>query len=236
MANGATKVTAKAVSSEIVRKAEKAFLERCTANGKDAAVSYFSVQYGILKNTLGDDNFVIASNRDNPNDYAFSYMIFPTADSRIRWYTAVTKCTEKIKGWIRIAAKNKVKEVNKEIPIYEDGSVKKVYAYVNGITRGRNAAELAQKVVREPVTLSALQPTTQLVRFIGDIKAIDDKFQRFQVAIMMPCGDAFGGAIFYEYGTAEEIDNKIVEFLTFVNPESFEKMRKTQSKKEDLFR
>ena len=51
----------------------------------------------------------------------------------------------------------------------------------------------------------------------------------------MTCGDSFNSGIFSASGTTEEIDNEIVKFLTFVNPELLETARKKQSMKEDLF-
>ena len=199
-------------------------------------MNYYSVNYVIVKNVHGSDNFVVASGIDNPHGYACSFMIFPTVDSRNRWYAAVVKCSEKIKSWIRISAENKVKHVSKEMPIYTVGGPDEVSAYVDGITRGNGAVELLQKAIREPVTLSTLQSTTQLVVFTGRVEAVDDAFQRFRITIQVSCGDAFRSEVFGAYGTLDQIDNELVKWLTFVNPKSLEDARAAQSKKEDLFR
>lgn len=220
----------------IVRKAEEQFAERCEVDGEMAVVEYYSVIYLLVKNTHGSDNFVIVSGVDNPNGYACSFMIFPTADSRNRWYAAVVKCSEKIKSWIRISAENKVKSVSKEMPIYTIGGSDEVSAYVNGITRGNGLSELLRKAIREPVTLSTMQSTTQLVVFTGRVEAQDDAFQRYRISIQLSCGDAFRSEVFSASGTLDEIDNSIVKWLTFANPKSLEKARATHSKKEDLFR
>ena len=51
----------------------------------------------------------------------------------------------------------------------------------------------------------------------------------------MTCGDYFHCVIFTFRGTIEEIEKEIVKFLVFVNPESLEKARDKQAKKEALF-
>lgn len=218
----------------VVKKEEASFLKSCTAEGEMAQVEYHGVVYAIVKNTLGDDNFVVMSCLYNPNDSAYAFMIFPTPNSREQWYTAVVKCTEKIKSWIRISAENKVKHVSKEIPVYGLGGSEAIYACVNAITRGKGAADLMRKAVREPVILSHLQSSTQLVKFIGTVKA-NDNFKKYRVSIRMICGDFFNSVIFSEGGTVEEIENEIVKLLTFVNPKSLENVRNAQSKKEALF-
>lgn len=213
-----------AESLAVVRKAEELFTKACTVDGEFAEVKYYELSYCMIKNTMGTYNFVVASFLDNPNDYACSFMILPTPDSRNRWYAAIKECTEKIKTWGRIAAENKVKHVRKEIPI---GGVQ---AYLNYITKGNGYHELLQKAVREPISpLAAMES----VRFIGVVEALD--FGNHHIAIVMTCGDSFNSVIFSGRGTIEEIDNEIVEFLTFVNPERLENARKTQAKKEDLF-
>ena len=218
----------------VVKKEEASFLERCTVDGEYAQFEYYGTVYAIVKNTLGNDNFVVMSCSYNPYDTAYAYMIFPTSDSREQWYTAVVECTEKIKSWIRISAKNKVKYVSKEIPIYEAGDSDAVYAYVNAITKGKGAADLMRKGVREPVMLSHLQ--SQLVRFIGTVKANDDTFKKYRVSIRIMCGEDFNSEIFGKGGTIDEIENEIIKMLTFVNPKSLENARNSQSKKEDLFK
>ncbi len=220
----------------LFRNAEKQFAERCEVNGEIALVEYNSVNYAIVKTTRGSDNFVVVSGGYNPHGYAYSFMIFPTADSRNRWYAAVVKCSEKIKSWIRISAENKVKQVSKEMPIYTVGGSDEVSAYVNGITRGNGAIELLRKAVREPVTLSTMQSTKQLVVFTGRVEAVDDAFQRYRITIQVSCGDAFRSEVFGAYGTLDQIDNELVKWLTFVNPKSLEDARAAQSKKENLFR
>lgn len=219
----------------VVQKEEASFLKSCTADGEMAQVEYYGTYYAIVKNTLGDDNFVVVSGSYNPNDYAYAFMIFPTPESREQWYTAVVKCTEKIKSWIRISAENKVKHVSKEIPVYKAGGSDEVYACVNGITSGKGQSDLLRRAVREPVILSSRQSTTQLVKFIGTVRATDDTFKKYRVSIGMMCGEYFNKEIFSKGGTVEEIEKEIVKLLTFVNPESLENARKVQSKKEDLF-
>ena len=220
------------------QKEEASFLKSCTADGEMAQVEYYGTSYAIVKNTLGDDNFVVVSGSYNPNDYAYAFMIFPTPESREQWYTAVVKCTEKIKSWIRISAENKVKHVSKEIPVYKAGGSDEVYACVNGITSGKGQSDLLRKGVREPVRLISGQSnsqTIQLVKFIGTVRATDDTFKKYRVSIGMMCGEYFNREIFSKGGTVEEIEKEIVKLLTFVNPESLEHARKVQSKKDDLF-
>lgn len=216
----------------VVRKAEKSFAKDCAVDSEYAQVEYYGVYYAIVKNTLGEDNFVAVSGIDNPNGYTYSFMIFPTSDSHDQWYAAIVKCTEKLTSWIRISAKNKVKHVSKEIPIYKDGNVDEVYAIANGITGGSGQSELLRKAIRESVTLS----NAQLVKFIGTVDTTDDTFKRYRISIRMICGDHFSRQIFCKAGTAEEIDNEIVKLLTFVNPRSLKTARKMQSEKEDMFR
>ncbi len=208
----------------VVRKAEELFAKRCTVDGGCAEVEYHRLYYTLLKNTMGTYNFVVWSGY-NPN-IDCSFMILPAPDSCNEWYAAVVECTEKIKSWIRISAENKVEHVRKEIPI---GGV---HAYANGITRGNGQRELLRKAIREHITpLSAMES----VKFTGAVAALDDTFRRYRISIGMTCGDSFNSGIFSASGTTEEIDNEIVKFLTFVNPELLETARKKQSMKEDLF-
>lgn len=213
-----------------VREAEKLFAKRCEAAGGEVSVRYDDVQYSIFKNTDDEDNFVIARHTPDSRDLAVAFLIFPTSDLRDKWYDAVVECVDKIKSWIRVAAKNKVKYIRKQIPIGARG----VCAYSNGITRGRGMQELYWKDVRETISpYSCLNLPS--IKFIGSINAFD-KFTNYRVSIEMECGDLFKGAIFHESGTLEEIEKKTVEFLTFVNPKSFENVRKKQTEKEALFK
>ena len=219
--------TKKASSAKKIN-AEELFAKRCKADGDMALVSYpDGVNYTIVENTHGDENFVVVAYYLDTSDKFASFMIFPTCDSRDRWYKSVVKCTEKLKSWIRISVENKVKHVSKEIPIDDE-----VYAYANTITRGRGQGDLLRKAIREPIP----QLSESLVKFIGGVDAVDDTFKRYRISIKVICGDFFSNLIFYEYGTIEKIDNKLAELLIFANPESLEKARKEQSKKEDLFR
>lgn len=216
----------------VVRKAEELFAKNCNVGGDVAQIKYDDVVYAIVENTNGGENFVVISGLDNPSDYVYSFMIFPTLDSRNQWYVSIVKCTEKLRNWIRVSVENKVKHVRKEIPIYTDKGSDKVYAYANGITRGRGQGDLLRKAIREHDALS----TAQLVKFVGAVEAKDDTFKNYRISIWMTCGDFFCSRIFSASGTIEEIENEIVKLLTFVNPESIENARKAQSKKEDLFR
>ena len=218
-------------------KAEELFAERCTALGDGTGVNYQGVNYAIVGDSQRSENFVIVSCEDNPYDYAYSLLIFPTRRSRDQWYTSVEECTEKLKSWIHVSVENKVKHVNKEIPILTDN----VYAFVNCITRGRGQDDLLRKAIREHYTgmnqgLVSGGGVPKIVKFIGDVEADDDTFKHYSISIWMICGESFNSQIFHAYGTIEKIGNEIIEFLTFVNPKTLENARKTQAKKEDLFR
>lgn len=215
-----------------VGAAEDLFAKRCEAGNGVARINYEGVLYAIVKNIAGGENFVVEIDSPRSSDLAGSFVIFPTSDSRDRWYAAVRKCVEKVRSWVQVAAENRVEQVCKEIPIYDGGRSDKVYAYVNAISRGRGAAELFWKTIREEITpLMA----TQLVKFTGSVSAKRDDFSRYRVAIEMTCGNSFGGTIFHANGTIEEIDKEIVEFLTFVNPKSLKSACEKQSEKEALF-
>ena len=211
----------------IRRRWRKSFAEMCKANSDAASVIYNSVTYTVLENADGDDNFVVLSHGLPSSMYAYSFVIFPTSDSRDQWYESVVECTEKLKSWIRISADKKIEHVTKEIPISED-----VFAYANRITHGRGQADLMRRAVRESYEHEV---DTHLVKFLGTINA-KDTFNRYRVSIGMTCGDSFNSRIFFKYGTIEEIDNELATFLTFVNPKALENARETQAKKEDLFR
>ena len=214
---------------DVVLEAEKLFAKRCKAENGEAHVEYEGVLYAIVKNTVGSENFVIAMDAPISSNLAGFFVILPSSDSSCnRWYAAVEECIEKLKSWVRVASKNKIAQVRKEIPICTDA----VCAYSNAISRGRGQQELFRKSIREPITpLAAMQ----VVRFIGAVKANRDDFSSYRVSIRMISGDYFDGEIFYTSGTIEEIDAKTVEFLTFVNPKSLESVREAQTKREALF-
>ena len=217
-----------------VRKAEAEFVKRCKTGNGTAMVSYNSINYASIENTQENENFVVISDWDNPNDYAYSILIFPTSESRDNWYAAVRECAEKIKSWVRISAENKVDHVSKEIPIYTDGNSDEVYAFNIVITGGKGQGDLMRGVIREPISQLMGRFPRELVRFRGVVKTRD--FNSYSVYISMICGDSFNRTIFGGSGTLEEIDKKIVTWLTIVNPKSLENARKTQSKKEDMFK
>jgi hypothetical protein len=213
-----------------IRDAKKSFDKSCEASDGEVHVNYKGVQYGIIKNIHGNENFIIAINTTYSSDLAAAFLIFPTSDLRDKWYAAVEECVDKIKNWVRVAAKNKVKQVSKSIPISTSG----VCAYLNGITRGKGQQELFRKGIREPIASDSLL-NLPAVNFIGTIKALDDNFTRYRVSIKMRCGDYFDAEIFYCSGNKVEIAKNMIEFLIFVNPDSFEDARKKQVRKEDLF-
>jgi hypothetical protein len=210
------------------RKAKKEFAERCEVTGLVAEVNYDGVGYASLENTGGEENFVVYQYENCPNGNAYSYLVFSTVALRNSWYASVEECTEKLKSWIRISAANQVKNVMKEIPLDRN----KPYAHANAISRGKGQRDLFVKAIREPYGKMAWHP----IKFIGSVEASDDKFTRYSVSIQMQCVDLFSSEIFSADGTIEEIDNRIAELLTFVNPDMFENARKAQSKKEDLFK
>ncbi len=210
------------------RNAKERFAERCEVTGFAAELDYNGVVYVSLKNTGGEENFVVYQYENCPNGNAYSYLVFSTVALRNSWYASVEECTEKLKSWIRISAANQVKNVMKEIPLDRN----KPYAHANAISRGKGQRDLFVKAIREPYGKMAWHP----IKFIGSVEASDDKFTRYSVSIQMQCVDLFSSEIFSAYGTIEEIDKEIAELLTFVNPDMFENARKAQSKKEDLFK
>ena len=218
----------------VIRKAEAQFAALCEAGNGTAEIYYDGINYLSIETIIGTENFVVMSCDDNPNDYAYSIMIFPETFLRVLWYEAVVKCTEKVKDWIRIAAEHKVASVCKEIPIYAEGRSDKVRAFVTGITQGKGQDDLMRRVIRQRYKQLAEQCSVEQVKFIGLVKAEDD-FKSYSISISVKCGDIFNSTIFERTGTMEKINEEIVEWLTIVDPISLENARKAQSRKEDLF-
>ncbi len=218
----------------VVRKAKTQFAKRSSAGNGTAQVQLNGIIYASIAPTSEIENFVVISCRDNPNHDAYSILIFPTPALRDCWYEAVEECTEKIKNWVRTAAKNKVARVRKEIPIHTDGDSDKVRAFVAGITEGRGQGDLMRKVIRESSNQLAEQFRFEQVKFIGTVESKND-FRSYSVYIEMICGESFDRIIFKGRGTIEKIDEEIFKWLTMINPESLENARETQSEKEDLF-
>ena len=218
---------------DILRKAEEEFAKRCVVFDGEAHVMYNDVQYGIARNTDGNYNFTVSYHEV---DRTASFVIFTMPESYY-WYSQVVECSEKIKSWVRISAKNKVKRVSKEIPLLLDGPE----GFVNAVTWGVGQNELVYKDFRKPYSLLALESKPQLVKFIGVVNA-DSSFKKFEVSIRMRCGDYFDCDIFRSWGNIYDIDKEIdkinkelVKFLVFVNPESLEKARDMQAKTDTLF-
>ena len=201
-------------------------------------MKYAGVQYSLVRATDETDNFIVLHDPMSINR-PISFVSFPTSahtrnpldspDLSKHWYRSVEECSEKIKNWVHISAKNKVKEVEKDIPVYYESE-----GYVCAITKGVGWGEMVRKGIRMPSTLLYQQSSLELVNFIGCVEA-DDAFKKFRVSILMTCGDYFHCVIFTFRGTIEEIEKEIVKFLVFVNPESLENARDKQAKKEALF-
>ncbi len=213
---------------EVRRKAKEEFAKQCNTSGGAAEVAYWGTNFSIVEKVVGGDNFVIT-------DYLYakstglSFAVLPSNSSRSKWYEAVEVCAVKIKEWVRVAKRNKVEHVEKEIPIVGIN----VKAYSDRVTSGRGQLELFNKTIRADYS----QRIPENVKFIGSVKAAyANSFERFDVSIRMICGEYFNHEIFSMHGTVEEIDKKLIEFLIFANPESLGEARKKQAEKEELFR
>ena len=217
----------KKLDEQTARKAQEEFAKRCKGSGDAVQVAYKGIEYSKV-----GDNFVIFKQHYN----TINWQIVSAGDVSLvvirspgHWYQVVESCVGKLKEWVRVAERNKVKDVTKEIPHeYDD-----VEGYSNKITEGRGQAELLRKAVRESYSDSSRVP--EQIKFIGNVSASKD-FKRFKVTLSMVCGDYFNSPLFYASGTIEKIDEEFIKFLVFANPASFEKALDEQMKKESLFR
>lgn len=212
---------------QAIRKAQEEFAKRCKGSGDAVQVNHLGTSYSIV-----GENFVVfkqdyyASGWERISAGDVSLVVIRSPD---HWYQVVESCVGKLKEWVRVAERNKVKDVAKEIPHgYDD-----VEGYPNKITEGRGQAELFRKAVRESYYDSSRVP--EQIKFIGNVSASKD-FKRFKVTLSMVCGEYFNSPIFYVFGTIEEIDEEFIKFLVFTNPASFEKALAEQEEKESLFR
>ena len=212
---------------QAIRKAQEEFAERCEGSGDAVQVNYCGISYSIVGENFvvfKQDYHTIGWRRISAGDVSLVVIRSPG-----HWYQAVESCAGKLKEWVRVAERNKVKDVAKEIPHgYDD-----VKGYPNKITEGRGQAELFRKAVRESYSYSLRVP--EQIKFIGNVSASED-FKRFEVMLSMVCGEYFNSQIFYASGTIEKIDEEFIKFLVFANPASFEKALDEQMKKESLFR
>lgn len=212
---------------QAVRKAQEEFAKRCKGSGDAVQVNYRGIEYSKV-----GDNFVIFEQHYN----TIGLQVVSAGDVSLvvirspgHWYQIVESCAGKLKEWVRVAERNKVKNVVKEIP----HGYMNVKGYPNKITEGRGQAELFRKVVRESYSYSLRVP--EQIKFIGNVSASED-FKRFEVTLSMVCGDYFNSPLFYAFGTIENIDEEFIKFLVFANPASFEKALDEQMKRESLFR
>lgn len=214
-----------------VREVAELFQKECSVSSECAEIQYYGVHYILLKDKRGIDSFVVLSQENNPNNEAYSFIttIFPNFS--YIWYDAVEKSINKLINWIDISVKNKVKQVDKEMPIYQDGGVDFVYFNSNGITSGIGQKQLMQKAIREPFNI----PAKELAIFRGFIEAINDDFTKFEISLTMKCGNNFNHTIFHSVGSKEEIEKDVIKFLMFVNPKKLKEARDAYSKKADLF-
>ena len=212
---------------QAIRKAQEEFAERCEGSGDAVQVNYCGISYSIVGENFvvfKQDYHTIGLGRVSAGDVSLVVIRSPG-----HWYQAVESCAGKLKEWVRVAERNKVKDVAKEIPHgYDD-----VEGYPNKITEGRGQAELFRKAVRESYSYSLRVP--EQIKFIGNVSASED-FKSFNVTLSMVCGEYFNSQIFDAYGTIEKIDEEFIKFLVFANPASFEKALAEQKKKESLFR
>lgn len=216
----------KKMDEQTVRKAQEEFAKRCKGSGDAVQVAYKGIEYSKV-----GDNFVIFKQHYN----TINWQILSAGDVSLvvirspgHWYQVVESCVGKLKEWVRVAERNKVKDVAKEIPHGYD----EVEGYSNKITEGRGQAELFRKAVRESYSDSSRVP--EQIKFIGKVKAGKD-FKHFEVELSMACGEYFNSPIFYAFGTIEKIDEEFIKFLVFANPAFFEKALDEQMKKESLF-
>lgn len=203
-----------------VRRAKEEFAKRCNGSGDAIQVDYQGTSFSI-----SGANFVVFK-----QDYLSRAVSLVVPRSPTLWYNAVEKCADKLKEWVRVAKKNKVKDVEKIIPHgYMD-----VDGYPNKITAGRGQDELFRKAVRTSYHYSSFFP--EQIQFVGAVKAYDDDFKHFGVSLTMVCGKYLNSQIFYGHGTIEKIDKELVKFLVFSNPKFLEEAHCRQAEKEALFR
>lgn len=211
-------------------KIEERFAKRCYIGTDDRSVEvgYCDITYGVYKNTDKGENFVVLANRKNSDDYfAYSFMMFTMIQARDRWYASVEKCVEKLRNWVLVSKQNKIKEAEKEIP---GTAIKGVSHFI--VTKGEGAFKVMRKAIHKPIPPEYLGDE---LKFTGFVEAQSDKFDRYRVSLFAKCGDFFHREIFRAYGTIEEIDREIAEFLIFVNPESFVRVREKRAKEQSLF-
>ena len=202
------------------------YAERCDVTGNSAAVEHGYAWFAVLKNNDKRDNFIIAEVNYSRQPKDTDFVVLPPNCSPDIWYLAVEECAEKIKEWVRVAKRNEVGHVEKEIPIDLD-----VKAYPGCITAGKGQRELFRAAIRD--TYSQYAPES--MKFLGYVKSYNS--ERFGVTITMISGkdNRHGVIIFDDVGTVEKIDESLEEFLVFANPKNLIEAREEQAKKEDLF-
>lgn len=208
-----------------VRKAKEEFTKCCIAVPSENAVG---IEYQGISYQITGENFAIYEQESFSigRQTVWGAVNIVVLRSRTDWYNAVKECTDKLKEWIRIAEKNKVKHVSKEMHT----SYMNVRGYPSKITEGRGQAELLLNAVRR----SYSSFVSEQIKFVGSVEA-NDEFKRFDVKLNMVCGEYFKSTIFGEYGSIEQIEKELVKFLVFVDPASLEKALDEQAEKESLF-
>lgn len=196
----------KQLQAEMEKKREKCI---ATVNGV-TYVSWHRVAYCF--NTA--NNFCILSQENNPNNCESAGMFFPET-ARNDWYESVVKCAERLKNWILVSQRNKIKEVEKEFP------------NISVLTCPRRRKSSTDKYEDSPSGFG-------IVKFKGTVQA-DDQFKRFNVSISTVCDDYFDREIFKTCGTIDEIDEDLIMFLTYVNPEALWKIHKKRAAERALF-
>lgn len=186
--------------------------EECITTGKTTARSYNRVVYFFDE----DEGFGVLSATDNPGDYAGSRMCFPTKESQDWWYATVVTSAEKLKNWILVSQKNKVRSVCKEIT---------TILTVPSRRRWPRTGEWESP----PLVI-------QGVTFTGIVYASNNRFDHYEVSLIAECAGYFRREIFNAVGTIEEIDREMRNFLAFVNPVSLEAIHKKQSSERSMFR
>lgn len=161
-----------------------------------------------------DDEFLVCSLYDNPGNYYVAMMSFPW-ETAGRWYASVVKCVEKLKSWILVSQKNKIKNVTKEFP---GTAIKTIPEHKKTATGKAEFSPLGEEALK----------------FSGSVSA-NDSFERYEVSISAICDGYFDSEIFKASGTIDEINKEMIKFLIYVNPDTLLEIHKKKAAERALF-
>ena len=206
----------------------------------------------VIKDSMGNWNYTLmigingvpqrkkitSDRRSVYQDYDFDYhlLVFPTGESRKRWYEILKKSCGRMLEWVEQASKEHVVAVSKKIYDVDDDDANKLTACSSTLTKGIGQSDILKKALRTHISHSEYLSEGCPVSLRCSMISTSAECKKYTACIILECGEDCQVCVFNVTGTYEHIRDCIFKYLYRMDPDVLMKAWKDKYGRQDLFK